>query len=121
MCKVHGTSIVTGDAVITKAYGSLKVSYVIHAVGPVWRGGHHGERELLSSAYLKSYQLAEEHQCASILMPAISTGVYGYPLEEAVEVAVTTSQQFLKSSKNLEKIEFILFGNELLNLFMKHI
>jgi O-acetyl-ADP-ribose deacetylase (regulator of RNase III) len=77
----------TGDARITGAYG-LPARYVIHAVGPVWRGGGHGEAELLASAYRRSVALALEHGCERVAFPAISAGVYGYPLDAAAAIAV---------------------------------
>lgn len=79
----------TGEARITKGY-RLPAKYVIHAVGPVWRGGQHGEPELLASCYRHALRLAREHQCRSIAFPCISTGAYGYPREEAARIAVET-------------------------------
>ena len=111
----------TGDAVITKAYGSLKVKYVIHAVGPYWNNGNYSEDKKLYSAYYRSYELAEKKNCNHILMPAISTGVYRYPLNEASQIAITATKNFLVHSKYLTKIEFIIFGDELLDIFKKHI
>lgn len=79
----------TGEARITNGYG-LPARHVIHTVGPVWRGGTAGEPELLAACYRNSLALATEHGLASIAFPAISTGVYGYPLEDAAEIAVKT-------------------------------
>lgn len=79
----------TGDAKITKGY-LLAAKYVIHAVGPVWRGGTSGEAELLASCYRRSLELAQQHDALSIAFPAISTGIYGYPTRDAAEIAVAT-------------------------------
>lgn len=84
----------TGCAVITKGY-NLKAKYIVHAVGPVYRDGKHKERELLENSYLNSLNLAIDHQCQSISFPLISSGIYGYPKAEALEVAVSTISHFL--------------------------
>jgi O-acetyl-ADP-ribose deacetylase (regulator of RNase III) len=86
----------TGEARITGAY-NLPQRHVIHAVGPVWRGGGNGEAQLLANAYRNSLLLAEAHACASVAFPAISTGVYSYPLEAATEIAVETVRAFLSA------------------------
>lgn len=85
----------TGQAKLTKGY-RLPAKYVIHTVGPVWHGGASGEAELLRSAYQNSLAIAREKKLNSIAFPAISTGVYGYPKEEAAEIAVKTAREFLK-------------------------
>jgi O-acetyl-ADP-ribose deacetylase (regulator of RNase III) len=84
---LHGCD--TGDAKITKGY-NLKARFVIHTVGPVWRGGDSGEPELLASCYSRCLTLAEQHEIKSIAFPAISTGIYGYPKAPAAEIAVRT-------------------------------
>lgn len=85
----------TGDAKITKGY-NLKARHVIHTVGPVWNGGSHGEESLLRSCYRKSLELAVGNQLETVAFPLISAGVYGYPKDQAVEVAVSEITEFLK-------------------------
>ncbi len=85
----------TGQAKITRGY-RLPAKYVIHTVGPVWHGGEHGEPQLLADAYKNSLKLAAGHKLKSIAFPAISTGVYGYPKDEAAHIAVDTVREFLK-------------------------
>ena len=84
----------TGDAKITKGY-HLPAKHVIHAVGPVWRGGAQGEPELLAACYRRSLELALEHRCRSIAFPAISCGIYGYPMAEGAKIAVRETSAFL--------------------------
>jgi O-acetyl-ADP-ribose deacetylase (regulator of RNase III) len=86
----------TGDAKLTPGF-RLPARYVIHAVGPRWRGGHADEPSLLASCYRRSLEIAAEHKCQAIAFPAISTGIYGYPLEQAAEVAVRTVAEFAKA------------------------
>jgi O-acetyl-ADP-ribose deacetylase (regulator of RNase III) len=90
---LHGCK--TGDAKITKGY-RLPAKYVIHTAGPVWNGGKRGEAEKLTSCYRRSLEIAAEHSLASIAFPAISTGVYGYPIAEATAIAVKTARDFVK-------------------------
>ena len=98
----------TGSAVISTA-GNLKARYVIHAVGPVWRGGQQGEAELLAGAYRRSLQLAVEHDCHSIALPALSTGAYGYPMDLAARVALQTAIDFLREHGKPQRVRFVLF------------
>lgn len=100
----------TGEAVITTA-GRLPAKYVIHTVGPVWRGGSKKEKEMLRNCYLNSLKLALENSCRSIAFPNISTGVYGYPKEEAANIAVRTVKDFLVDHSELEVI-FVSFDAE---------
>jgi O-acetyl-ADP-ribose deacetylase (regulator of RNase III) len=101
----------TGDAKITGA-GRLPVRHVIHAVGPVWHGGGEGEPELLASCYRRAVELAAEHGCARVAFPAISAGVYGYPLEEAARVAVTATREAMERHPEVEEARFWLFDDE---------
>ena len=100
--------VAEGDAVITTG-GKLPAKYVIHTVGPVWRGGGHGEPEKLRSCYRESVELADRRGLTSIAFPAISTGVFGYPLEAAADTAVTSAVAALQETKNLTDIHFVLF------------
>jgi O-acetyl-ADP-ribose deacetylase (regulator of RNase III) len=101
----------TGQAVITTG-GNLKARYVIHTVGPIWHGGSGNEAELLRSAYYECLKLAIENKLASISFPSISTGAYGYPVDEAAEVAVSTVVSFLKEqSTSLKHVVFVLFDS----------
>jgi len=95
----------TGQARLTQGY-RLAARYVIHAVGPVWRGGDQGEPDLLASAYRSALQLAERHAVRSIAFPAISCGIYGYPAEEAAHVALGTVQRHLTQGSVLERVVF---------------
>ncbi|HUY90780.1 MAG TPA: O-acetyl-ADP-ribose deacetylase [Pirellulales bacterium] len=99
----------TGSAVITGA-GQLPAQYVIHAVGPIWQGGQRGEAELLAGAYRRSLELAQEHGCRGIALPALSTGAYGYPIDRACRVALATTRQFLVENDLPELARFVLFG-----------
>jgi len=100
----------TGKAVITTG-GALKAKFVIHTVGPIYRDGRHGEAELLSSAYSSSLALALEKGLGTVSFPSISTGAYGYPIEEAARTAVSAVIDFIKENKGLTLIRFVLFSD----------
>jgi len=101
----------TGDAKVTKAY-RLSAQYVIHTVGPVWRGGESGEPALLASCYRRCIELAEERAVKSIAFPSISTGIYGYPIELAAEVAVKTVRECLAGDSSVQDVVFCCFSTE---------
>jgi len=105
-----------GQAVITGG-GRLKAKHVIHTVGPIWNGGQSGEPDILSSAYLESLGLAVKNGIKSISFPSISTGAYGYPLEQAARVAVTAVLDFLRTAPPLEKVVFVLFNDHTLRAY----
>jgi O-acetyl-ADP-ribose deacetylase len=100
----------TGEAKLTHAY-RLPCRYVIHTVGPVWHGGSHGEHELLASCYRNSLALAAERELQSIAFPAISTGVYGYPVERATQIAVATTRAFVASHALPSEFIFCCFSD----------
>jgi len=100
----------TGDARISRGY-RLKARYVIHAVGPVYRPGDPSVAPLLASAHHRSLEIAAEHRLTSIAFPAISTGVYGYPLDEAAPIALGTTIAFLRDASSLRLVRFVLFSD----------
>lgn len=100
----------TGEARITGGF-RLPARYVIHTVGPVWHGGRKGERGLLESCYRHSLALAVTHRLKSIAFPAISTGIYGFPFDQASSIAIRTVQAFARNPGTLKKIVFVLFGD----------
>ena len=107
-CRLLG-GCATGDAKITRGY-RLKATHVIHAVGPVWRGGQQDEPELLASCYRRSLQLASERRLKSIAFPSISTGVYGYPKELAAPIAIATVKNFTAGAGSLEEVIYCCFS-----------
>ncbi len=102
----------TGDARITGGY-QLPARYVIHAVGPVWQGGGNNEAELLASCYRKSILLAEEHGLNSIAFPAISCGIYGYPINQAATIAIEATLQTLHQCEHVEEVIFACFSADI--------
>jgi O-acetyl-ADP-ribose deacetylase (regulator of RNase III) len=107
----------TGKAVVTSG-GNLKARHVIHTVGPIWRGGNAGEPELLADAYRNSLKLAVSRGLRTIAFPSISTGAYGYPVQDASRVALGTVKEFLKNEDALEEVIFVLFSEHDLSVYM---
>jgi len=107
-CRTLG-GCATGDAKITGGY-NLPARHVIHTVGPIWGGGGRGEAELLASCYRRSFEVAHEHGLAGIAFPSISTGAYGYPVNEASSIAVNTVRECLQKYPEFEKVVFVLFS-----------
>jgi O-acetyl-ADP-ribose deacetylase (regulator of RNase III) len=108
----------TGEARITSG-GRLKAKYVIHAVGPVYSGGKHGEAALLASAYRSSLVLASQHGVKSLAFPSLSTGAYGYPLREATSIALNTVIEYLKEHPGIDLVRFVLFGQTAYEAYQK--
>ncbi|MBS1859191.1 MAG: O-acetyl-ADP-ribose deacetylase [Acidobacteria bacterium] len=106
----------TGRAVATTA-GNLPAKWVFHAVGPVYRDGRHNEPALLASAYRGCLDLAREHGARTLSFPSISTGVYGYPIEEAARIAIATVREHLAAETTLEEVVFVLFGRAAYDTF----
>jgi O-acetyl-ADP-ribose deacetylase (regulator of RNase III) len=108
----------TGEAVITTG-GDLKARYVIHTVGPIYKDGRRGEPKLLENAYMNSLKLASSRGIKTIAFPSISTGAYGYPLEEAAKIALKTAINYLKEHSDIELIRFVLFGEKTYRVYEK--
>ena len=106
----------TGDAKITRGYG-LPAKHVIHTVGPVWHGGDQGEPELLASCYRRSIEVAAQHGLRMLAFPAISTGVYGYPIESAARVAVAATRAAVIDHPSIEEVVFCCFSAEDLKIY----
>jgi O-acetyl-ADP-ribose deacetylase (regulator of RNase III) len=106
----------TGEVRITKAY-RLPARYVIHGVGPPYRDGRHGEADLLAGCYRSSLDLAVTHGVKTIAFPAISCGVYGYPIPEAARIAVGTVSAFLAEDRTIDQVIFACFGSDVLAAF----
>jgi len=108
----------TGEAKITKGY-NLSAKYVIHTVGPVWNGGNHNEDELLASCYRNSLKLAVENGIKSIAFPAISTGVYRFPLERATKIAIDDVTKFLNYNDEIKIVIFVAFDDRTYNSYQQ--
>lgn len=108
----------TGEAKITRAY-KLPARYVIHTVGPIWRGGGHHEKELLAKCYHNSLHLAAENQCKTIAFPNISTGIYGFPKESAAKIAVEAVRMFLEHDQSIQTVTFVCFDQENFRIYQE--
>lgn len=106
----------TGEAKITPGF-KLQAKFIIHTVGPVWKGGNNNEDELLRNCYLNSLKLAVENGIKTIAFPAISTGVYGFPLERATKIAVSTVKDFLSNNNKIEKVIFVCFDENTYHIY----
>ncbi len=108
----------TGQAKITKGY-NLPVEWIIHTVGPVWRGGGENEDDLLARCYRSCFSIAEEYMIKTIAFPAISTGAYGFPIERAAKIALKETKEFLSRNKSIEKVYFVCFSKRDYNCYLK--
>jgi O-acetyl-ADP-ribose deacetylase (regulator of RNase III) len=106
----------SGEAKITRGY-RLPARFVIHTVGPIWRGGKHGEPETLANCYRNSLRLAVENGIKTIAFPAISCGAYGYPIQEAAQIALKTTREFLATTDKIDKVIFVLWGDDVYEAF----
>lgn len=106
----------TGEAKISPGF-NLPANYIIHTVGPVWNGGKHNEDKLLANCYLNSLKLAVENKIKSMAFPAISTGIYRFPLERATKIAVTEVKKFLEKNDTIEKVIFVCFDEETYEIY----
>jgi O-acetyl-ADP-ribose deacetylase len=109
-----------GEAKITRGY-RLPARFVIHTVGPVWRGGKHGEPETLANCYRNSLQVALENRIKTIAFPAISCGAYGYPVEEAAQIALETTREFLAVSDEIQKVIFVVWGEDVYDAYRQNL
>ena len=110
----------SGDAVVTSG-GNLPAKWVIHTVGPIWRGGNNGEPQLLQNAYLNSLRLAAENGVQTIAFPNISTGVYGFPKEKAAPIAIETVKKYLANHLQISQVYFVCFDTENYKLYSEFI
>ena len=107
-----------GEAKITRGY-RLPSRFVIHTVGPVWRGGKHGEPETLANCYRNSMKLAVENETRTIAFPAISCGAYGYPIEDAAQIAFKTTRDFLAANDEIQKVIFAVWGEDVYKAYQR--
>ena len=108
----------TGEARVSKGY-KLPASWIIHTVGPVWKGGRRNEENLLASCYRNSLAAAREIGARTIAFPSISTGAYGFPLERATEIAVKETRSFLEEDESLDKVIFVCFGSRAYEIYQR--
>lgn len=113
---LHGCK--TGEAKMTKGY-QLPAKHVIHTPGPIWRGGHAHEAELLENCYRNCLRLAEENQCRSVAFPSISTGVYRFPLQQAAQIALKTIHETLKNCPHIEQVTMVCFDERTLEAYQQ--
>ena len=116
-CDLIGTCAV-GQAVVTKA-GKLRAKWVIHAVGPVWKGGTFGEEMLLASAILQALRRAEDMGATSVAVPALSAGTFGFPLEMAAEISIAAARSFAPGAEYVQKIVFCLYDDDVYDAFQQ--
>jgi O-acetyl-ADP-ribose deacetylase (regulator of RNase III) len=107
-----------GEAKITRGY-RLPARFVIHTVGPIWKGGKHGEPETLANCYRNSSELAAENGIKTIAFPAISCGAYGYPIQEAAHIALKTTREFLATTDKIDEVIFVLWGEEIYETYRR--
>jgi O-acetyl-ADP-ribose deacetylase len=107
-----------GEAKITRGY-RLPARFVIHTVGPVWHGGKHDEPRILANCHRNSLQLAVKNEIKTIAFPAISCGAYGYPVEEAAQIALETTREFLATSDNIQKVIFVVWGEDVYDAYRR--
>src|SRR6266700_2798324 len=105
-----------GEAKLTRGY-HLPARFVIHTVGPIWRGGKHREARILANCYRNSFQLAVENEIKTIAFPAISCGAYGYPIEQAAQIALETTREFLAATQNIHRVIFVLWGADVYDAY----
>ena len=105
-----------GKAKFTRGYG-LPACFVIHTVGPLWHGGIHGEARILANCYRNSLRLAVENEIKTIAFPAISCGAYGYPIEQAAQIALETTREFLAATQNIHRVIFVLWGDDVYDAY----
>jgi len=105
-----------GKAKFTRGYG-LPARFVIHTVGPIWRGGKRGEARILANCYRNSLRLAVENEIKTIAFPAISCGAYHYPIEQAGQIALETTREFLAATQNIHRVIFVLWGDDVYDAY----
>ena len=110
----------TGQAKLTKGY-RLPARFILHAVGPVWNGGDQNEHELLASCYRSCFALAREHSLRTLAFPAISCGIYRFPIDQAVEIAVRETQAELSRNESIERVTFACFGQDVYDSYLRAI
>lgn len=108
----------TGEAKITKGY-NLSAKFVIHTVGPIWRGGVQDEEQLLKNCYLSSLKIALNNNIKSISFPSISTGIYGFPVEKAAVIAISTVMDFLQDKQEIEEVNFVCYSEKDFSIYQK--